>query len=139
MRRYEVSDEEWALIADLLPANGRRGGQWRAHRPLLNGIFWRLHTGAPWRDVPARYGRWQTVYDRFGRWRREGLIDRVLRRLRLRLDAQGRIDWDTWCVDGTSVRASRAAAGGGKRGARRSRLTTRSAARGGASAPSSTW
>jgi transposase len=49
MRRYELSDEEWALVADLLPRNGRRGGQWRDHRAVLNGIFWRLHTGAPWR------------------------------------------------------------------------------------------
>lgn len=111
VRRYELSDQAFALVADLLPANGRRGGQWQDHRTALNGIFWILHSGAQWRELPERYGKWQTVYWRFNRWRRDGTIDRLLERLQLTLDAEGRIDVDLWCLDATQIRASRAAAG----------------------------
>ena len=139
MRRDELSNKQWELIGHLLPANGRRGGQWADHRCVLNGIFWILRTGAPWRDMPRRYGPWQTAYDRFRRWGRQGLFDRILERLQIRLDAQGRVDWDLWCVDGSSVRAGRAAAGGGKRGAPGSPQTTLWAARAADSAASCTW
>ena len=111
VRRYELGDDAFASIADLLPANGRRGGQWHDHRVALNGIFWILHSGAQWRELPERYGPWQTVYWRYNRWRRDGTIDRMLERLQLRLDAEGRIDVDLWCIDATQIRASRAAAG----------------------------
>ena len=69
-----------------------------------------------WRDLPERYGKWKSVYHRFNRWRGEGLFDRILKALRIRLDKQGKIDWDLWLVDGSNVRASRAAAGAQKRG-----------------------
>jgi transposase len=80
-------------------------------RPILNGIFWRLNTGAPWRDLPDRFGKWKTVHDRFSKLRKSGLLDRLLEALQLRLDQRGLIDFDLWCVDGSSIRASRAAAG----------------------------
>jgi transposase len=111
-RRYELSEEEYAAIGDLLPPGGRRGGRWKDHRQVLDGIFWILHTGAQWRELPERYGPWPTVYSRFRRWQADGTIDRMLARLHLRLDAEGRIDPDTWLVDATIVRAGRAAAGG---------------------------
>lgn len=114
-KRYELSDHEYDLIQDLLPASGRRGGQWKDHRVVLNGIFWMLHTGAQWRELPERYGRWQTVYARFRLWQRDGTLDRMLHRLHLRLDAEGRIDPETWYVDGTTIRAGRSAGGGGKK------------------------
>lgn len=56
-RRYELSEQEYALVADLLPAGGG-GGQWKDHRQVLNGIFWVLHTGPQWRELPERYGPW---------------------------------------------------------------------------------
>jgi transposase len=53
----ELTEEAWGVIAPLLPSSsGRRGGQWRDHRTVINGILWKLRTGAPWRDVPVRYG-----------------------------------------------------------------------------------
>jgi transposase len=116
MKRHELSDEQWGLLAPFFPPRPRkRGGQWKDDRTVLNGIFWRLNTGAPWRDLPERYGKWQTVYHRFNALRKSGLLDRVLGALQLRLDERGRIDWDLWCIDGTSVRASRAAAGASKK------------------------
>ena len=139
MRRHELSDEQWALIADLLPRpSPRGGGRWRDHRQVVHALLWKLGTGAQWRDLPARYGPWPTVHGRFSRWRRDGTFDRILDRLRLRLDEEGRIDLDTWCVDGTSIRASRSAAGASKRSSRASRRTTPSAARVAASRPSCT-
>ncbi len=81
----------------------------------------------------------ETIHERFSRWRREGLFDRLLDRFRLKLNAEGLIDLDLWCIDSTSVRASRSAAGAGKKGIPRSRSTMRSASREEASAPRSTW
>ena len=111
-RRYELTDNQYALIEDLLPRNGRRGGQWNDHRTTLNGIFWMLHTGAQWRELPERYGNWKSVHDRLSRWRAHGTFDRILERLHLQWNEQGRIDGDLWLVDATHIRASRAAAGG---------------------------
>ena len=67
VRRGELTDEAWGRIAPLLPEGGRRGGRWKDHRTVVNGILWKLRTGAPWRDLPERYGPWQTCYDRFAR------------------------------------------------------------------------
>lgn len=139
MRRDELSEEQWQLVQDLLPENGKRGGQWKDHRQILSGIFWILRTGAPWRDLPERYGPWHTVYDRFQRWQEEGLFDRILQRLQVRLDREGQIDWDLWCVDGSSIRASRAAAGAGKKGDPQSPKTTLWAVREADSAAKCTW
>ena len=64
--RGDLTDAAWAKIAPLLPKNGRRGGQWRDHRQVVNGIIWKYRTGAPWRGVPARYGPCTTLHDRAG-------------------------------------------------------------------------
>jgi len=99
---------------------------------MLNGILWILRTGSPWRDLPERFGPWQTVYDHFAKWRALGAYDRILEALHIRLDADGAIDWDLWCIDGSSVRASRAAAGASKKAAvatRKNRKTRLWAAR----------
>ena len=68
-------------------------------------------TPAPWRDLPRTYGPWQTVYERFNRWSKDGTWGRLLEALHVRLDAAGKIDWDLFCIDGSSIRASRDAAG----------------------------
>ena len=114
MKRHELTDREWALLAEFFPARRRgRGGRWRDDRAIANGMFWRLSTGAAWRDLPERYGPWQTVYHRFNALRAAGAIDRMVERLQLRLDAAGLIDHGLYLVDGTNVRAARAAAGAG--------------------------
>ena len=45
--RGELTDKAWEQIAPLLPENDRRGGRWRDHRQVINGILWKLRTGAP--------------------------------------------------------------------------------------------
>lgn len=122
-RRYELTDEGWDRILDLLPKQAR-GGRWREHRVVLNGMFWVLNSGAQWRDMPERYGKWETVYGRYRRWTREGLFERLLNRLHVSLDDQGRIDWSVFDVDGSSVRAHRSAAGASKKSGRTSPTTT---------------
>ncbi len=140
MRRHELSDGDWELIEDLFPGNGKCAGRpWRTHRTMINGIFWILRTGAPWRDLPEHYGPWQTVYDRFNRYATDGMLDGILERLQVRLDEAGRIDWDLWCVDGSSIRASRAAAGAGQKGAPENPQTTLWAAREADSGAKCTW
>ena len=129
MKRHALSDEQYARIEDLLPENGNRGGQWKDHRLMLDGILWVLATGAGWRDLPARFGPWQTVFDRFRTWSRNGLWDRILDRFQAQRHADGEIDWELFCVDGSVVRAHKAAAGARKKGGRTaSRPTMPSAA-----------
>ena len=139
MRRYELTDEQWALIEPLLPPQQGHGRPFRDHRLMLNAWFWVLNTGSPWRDLPERFGPWKTAYNRFNRWRADGTIDRLLASLQIRLDAQGRIDWDLWCVDGSSVRAHVSAVGAGEKGDPKSPPTTLWAAREAVGAASCTW
>lgn len=126
-RRYELSDEQFERIEPMLPSVEGRGRPFKNHRQVVNGIFWVLRSGAPWRDLPARYGKWKTVYDRFRRWASDGTLERIVEHLQEELDAEGRIDWSQFNVDGTTVRASRAAAGGpddDKKGIEPSETTT---------------
>jgi transposase len=117
MYRFDLSDPEWERIEPFFPEryhNGKAGRPWKDHRPLVNGILWHLHTGAPWPDTPERYGPWQTVYDRFNRWRKDGTWANILDTLLLRLDGKGLIHRDLWCVDATINRAGACAAGARK-------------------------
>jgi transposase len=142
MARYELTDEQYALIEPELPTNdGKTGHPWNPHRPIINGIFWRLHSGAAWPDIPERYGKWQTIYDRYTWWRRDGTWERILKALQMKLDAEGQIDWDQWSLDGTIVRAHRVAGGARKKGGLMppgSPATMRSAGQLAASVPKST-
>jgi transposase len=67
VRRYELSEDAFGLIDDPLPANGQPGGQWKHHRTTFNGILWKLHMGAGWREIPKHYRNRKSVYDRFNR------------------------------------------------------------------------
>jgi transposase len=78
---------------------------------LVDGMIFRLKTGCPWRDVPAEFGPWQTVYDRFNRWSADGTLLGIAECLLTELDGEGGVDWDLWCIDGSVIRASRAAGG----------------------------
>ena len=75
--RYELSDYEWTAIRPMLP-NRPRGVRRVNDRRVLNGIFWVLRSGAPWRDLPAAYGPRTTCYNRFVRWRRAGVWDQIM-------------------------------------------------------------
>ncbi len=116
MKRHEVSDEQWNLVDPLIPRSTARTGRPACdRRTILNGVFWILGTGAPWRDLPKCYGSFQTVHRYFTNWRRGGAFGSIMEMLQIKLDDLGLIGWDLWCVDGTNVRATRAAAGAEKK------------------------
>lgn len=143
MQRHELTDEQWKLVSRLIPRKTAKTGRpGKDPRLMLNGVFWILGTGAPWRDLPERFGSCKTVHRYFSEWRRAGVFAKIIEALQVKLDKQGLIDWQLWCVDGASVRASRAAAGADKkvsRVTRTSRRTTRWAAAGAGLDRSSMW
>lgn len=127
MIRHELTAHEWDRLASLLPPNARTGRPPKDHRLILDALLWLDRTGAPWRDLPERFGRWRTVATRFYRWTRSGLWDRILAELRRIADAAGGIDWEVHMIDGTNIRAHRHASGA-KRGSSARRWVARVAA-----------
>ncbi|MCH0565005.1 IS5 family transposase [Streptomyces sp. MUM 2J] len=115
MGRHDLTNAQWAKLAPLLPV-GKKPGRPPVHtrRQLIDGIRWRTRAGAPWRDVPERYGPWQTVYGLFRRWQRDGTWHRIFEQLQVRTDAEGLITWDV-SVDSTIARAHQHAAGARKK------------------------
>lgn len=101
--RYDLTDFEWCVIEPLLP-NKPRGVPRVDDRRVLNGIFWVLRSGAPWRDMPERYGPRTTCYNRFVRWRKAGVWDRMMDAVTTAHDG------DIQMIDSTSVRAHQQAA-----------------------------
>jgi transposase len=112
MPRHGLTDAEWTRLRPLLPPRARTGRPPKDHRTIVDALLWLGKSGAPWRDLPQRYGPWRTVATRFYRWTRSALWERLLAELRRIADAKGGIDWEMHMVDGTSVRAHRCAAGG---------------------------
>src|SRR5690606_32408723 len=104
MARFDLSDEEWAIIAPLLPVECR-GPKRRDDRTVLNGIFYILRTGAPWRDLPGRYGPPTTVYNRYIRWGERGIWREIFETLATECEDA------LVFIDSSIVKAHRAAAG----------------------------
>lgn len=103
MARYDLTDFEWSFIEPVLPRKSR-GVPRVDDRRVLNGIFWVLRSGAPWADLPERYGPYTTCYNRFRRWTKAGIWDRIM-------DAVTEAyDGDVQMIDGTSVRVHHSAA-----------------------------
>lgn len=94
---------------------------------MLNGILWKVRTGAPWRDVPERYGPWRTVYARFVRWQQDGTWGRLLAQVQTKSDAVGEVVGEV-SIDSSVVRAHQHAAGARKKGARPRRMRRSGAA-----------
>src|SRR5438270_5826824 len=84
--RYELTDHEWTASKPFLP-NKPRGVPRVNDRRVLNGIFWVLRSGAPWRDVPDNFGPYTTCYNRFVRRRRAGVWSRIMNALATAHDA----------------------------------------------------
>ena len=106
-KRYELSDEQWWKIADLVPGKvsdpGRTGDD---NRRFVNGVLWVLRSGAHWHDLPPRYGKYKSVHKRFTRWARAGVWERVFDSLTADPDN------DYLMLDSSLVRAHQQAATG---------------------------
>jgi transposase len=111
MERHALTDREWKVLAPLLPRRAGTGRPPKEHRAIIDALLWLAKTGAPWRDLPERFGPWRTVATRFYRWTHSGLWERILAKLRRIADAEGGIDWEVHMIDGTNVRAHHCAAG----------------------------
>ena len=112
LRRYELTDQEWTRIKDLLPPekSGKHGRPSKDNRMILNAMVWIAWNGAPWRDLPERYGPWETVYSRFRKWINDGILDNIFRVLGL--DAE----LDELFMDSSIVQAHQHSAGAKKGG-----------------------
>ena len=109
--RRVISDEIWAVIEPLLPSTaGKRGGRYRDHRPVIEGIAYKFRTGCPWRDVPRAFAPWQTLWKRHDAWSADGTWQRILAALQGMADEAGELDWVV-SVDSSIVRAHQHAAG----------------------------
>jgi len=119
MRRFEMADEQFARIEYLLPGRpGDPGVTARDNRAFVDAVLWIARTGAPWRDLPERFGDWNTTFQRFNRWAKSGVWARVMEAL------GGDADLEHLLIDSTVIRAHQHSAGAEKKGA-----TRRSAAR----------
>lgn len=107
VKRYELSNEQWRRIENLLP--GKKGDPGRSgqdNRLFVNAVLWVLRSGARWSDLPERYGKWKTVHKRFTRWAENGVWERVFESL------TGDPDNQYLMLDTTLVRAHQQAATG---------------------------
>jgi len=103
-----MTDDEWAVFEPFLTTPSSQGGRPASnHRRVLDGILWIARTGAPWRDLPAEFGKWNSVWRQFRRWCLTGVWDILLQAL---ADSGGDVD-ALQMIDSTTVRAHRCAAG----------------------------
>ena len=116
MQRHALTDAQWERLSPLLPPQvaHRKGRPAKDHRLMLNGMLWLLATGAPWRDLPERYGPWSTVANRFYAWQKAGLWSRLLAALQQEAHERGELDWSLHFVDGSVIRVHQHAAGARK-------------------------
>lgn len=110
VRRHELTDDQWAVIAPLLPLSGAKGRPRVDDRRVINGMLYKCKTGIAWRDLPERYGPWKTVYNRFWRWARNGTLTMLVKKVRVISEAISELDREV-SVDSSIVRAHQHAAG----------------------------
>lgn len=103
MSRDVISDEVWAIIGPLFPPMKATGRPPVDRRMVVEATAWRFRTGAPWRDVPERFGNWNTIYKNFDRWARAGVWARLLEKVQSLAGQRGELDWVT-SIDSTIVR-----------------------------------
>ena len=102
MNRDMLSDKQWQRIAPLLPGKeGDPGRCGRDNRLFLEGVLWLVRVGAPWRDLPPRFGKWGTVWKRFRRWADKGVFERIFNEL------SGEADFEYALIDGTIMKVHR--------------------------------
>jgi transposase len=107
----DLNEAQWNVVKDILPVDpvreDRRGRPWSDRRKTLNGILWILRTGAPWKDMPSRYGSYQTVHRRFQNWVQDGVLEKLLLAIAKDLQERGGLDLSECFIDGTFVPAKK--------------------------------
>src|SRR4051795_10741551 len=103
MTRQEITDEQGAVLGSLFPVPKGRARPPMDMRSTVEGIAWRFRTGAPWRDIPERFGNWNSLYQRFSDWSADGTWSAVLAAVQGAAAAAGELEW-TVSVDSTITR-----------------------------------
>ncbi len=112
MRRFALRDDQWERIKDLLPGRqGHVGANAKDNRLFVEAVLWRYRCGAPWRDLPERFGDWNNTHRRFSRWAKTGVWERIFKHLAADPDNEYAM------IDSTIVRAHQHSAGAPKKGA----------------------
>jgi transposase len=107
--RHAIADADFDRIKDLLPGRpGTPGVTARDNRLFIDAVLWIAKTGAPWRDLPERFGHWNSTWRRFDRWAERGVWRRVFEALQ-----DPDLEW--LILDSTVVRAHPHAAGAKKK------------------------
>lgn len=119
LHRHAISDADWERIEHLLPGRPGQPG-WAAadNRLFIDAVLWIAKTGAPWRDLPERFGKWNSAWRRFDRWARKGTWQRVFEALQ-----DPDLEW--LILDSTIIRAHPHAAGAPKKWTGRGDKTSR--------------
>ena len=91
------------MIGPLLPEAKTTGHPPVDRRTVVEATAWRFRTGAPWRDLPERFGNWNTIYKNFNRWAAQGVWEQVLEKTQSMTQAAGELDWVA-SIDSTIVR-----------------------------------
>lgn len=107
IRRYEMTDEQWEQIKDLIP-KARTGRPPKDNRLMFNAMLWMARSGAGWEDLPERYGPWKTVYSRFCKWRDDGTLITIF------LELNSEADLENLSIDSTCIKAHQHSAGAKK-------------------------
>jgi transposase len=105
----ELRDDQWALIAPLLPPPKVWGRPRADDRRTLNGILWVLGSGARWRDLPREFGSSSTCHRRLQEWQDQGIWEQIRLKFLATLEAQGKLDWSQAFLDGSFVPAKKGA------------------------------
>jgi transposase len=130
MARGELTNEQWQRIEPFLPPMKTPGKPGRGytidHRTSINGMLWILRTGAPWRDLPEKYGPYSSCHDRLTRFKRKGIWQQVLQSAQCEAEAGrlpgGAVDWEGTAGDSTTIKAHPHAAGARKNEAKKGGL-----------------
>src|ERR1700730_1652238 len=83
---------------------------YRGNRLFVEAVIWKFRAGAPWRDLPERFGGWSNTYRRFSRWAEKGGWENLFKAL------ADDPDNDYAMIDATIVRAHQHSAGARKKG-----------------------
>ena len=100
----DLTNQQWELVAPHLPVSVNKDGRGRPRqddRVILNGILWILRTGAPWKDLPGRYGNYKTCFGRFQYWVKSEIFNTILTVLAKDMEERGKLDVSECFIDGT--------------------------------------
>lgn len=113
VKRYGLRDDQWDRIKDLLPGReGHVGGTAKDNRLFVEAVIWKFRSGAPWRDLPERFGGWKNTHRRFSRWSENGVWANLFKHLAADADNEYAM------IDSTIVRAHQHSAGAKKKTAK---------------------